>query len=59
MSRRSNGVALGATQRNASASVPGAFAYSPGAGVEILLITFDPADSVNYAGAGQRIADGD
>ncbi len=46
---------LGSAQLNASASIPGAFAYSPaagetlGPGVHTLSVIFAPADSVNYA----------
>lgn len=48
------GAALSATQLNASANVPGSFAYSPaagtvlGAGTHALSVTFTPADAVNY-----------
>jgi hypothetical protein len=52
------GTALGAVQLNASAIVPGAFSYSPSAGVVLsagasqsLSVTFTPADSVNFNAA--------
>jgi Bacterial Ig-like domain (group 3)/Beta-propeller repeat len=46
---------LGATQLNATASVPGTFAYSPAAGSvlsagsQTLSVKFSPADSIDYA----------
>ena len=48
------GTALGATQLNATASVPGTFVYSPAAGTvpaagtSTLSTTFTPTDSVDY-----------
>jgi hypothetical protein len=51
------GTALGAAQLNATASVPGTFAYSPAAGAvlnagpQTLMVTFTPADSANYNGS--------
>ena len=48
------GTALGATQLNATAKVPGSFAYSPAAreilepGVHELSVTFTPTDTLNY-----------
>jgi hypothetical protein len=48
------GTALSPTQFNATASVPGTFAYSPtagsilSAGLNTLSMTFTPTDSVNY-----------
>jgi pilus assembly protein CpaE len=48
------GTALGATQLNAIASVPGTFVYQPGEGevltpgVQALSVEFTPADAVNY-----------
>jgi len=52
------GTALGAEQLNATASVPGTFAYSPSAGTilnpgdaQILSVTFTPTDSINYTSA--------
>jgi hypothetical protein len=47
--------ALSGTQLNATASVPGAFAYTPGegtvlsAGTHTLSVTFTPADATSYA----------
>ena len=49
--------ALGATQLNASANVPGAFVYLPAAGAvlnagsQALGVTFTPTDTANYTGA--------
>ena len=51
------GVALGSTEFNASASVPGKFAYSPdegtvpGVGAQTLTATFTPADNADYTTA--------
>ncbi len=51
------GTALGATQLDATASVPGSFAYSPVAGTilpvgnDMLSVSFTPTDSTDYAGA--------
>ena len=51
------GAALTGTQLNASANMPGTFAYSPdagtvlGAGSQMLSVTFTPADVSNYNGA--------
>ena len=51
------GTALGATQLDATASVPGTFAYAPaagtvlGAGTQTLHVTFTPTDSADYASA--------
>ena len=52
-----HGTPLGAAQLNATASVPGTFAYSPAAGTvlnagasQTLTATFTPADSANYSG---------
>lgn len=51
------GTALSATQLNATASVPGAFVYTPaagtvpGAGSNKLSVTFTPTDTVNYTTA--------
>jgi Flp pilus assembly CpaE family ATPase len=53
----SYGTALSATQLNATASVPGTFAYIPAAGavltagVQPLSATFTPADAANYSEA--------
>ena len=50
-----HGVALSATQLNATATVPGSFAYTPAAGemlapgVHELSVIFTPADTLNYA----------
>ena len=57
------GTALGATQLNATASVPGTFAYTPpggtvlSAGAQSLSVTFTPTDSTDYtqATAGNSI----
>ena len=52
-----SGTALGATQLNATANVPGTFTYSPAAGVllnagaQSLSVTFAPTDAANYNGA--------
>jgi serine/threonine protein phosphatase PrpC len=49
--------ALGPAQLNASASVPGTFAYTPAAGVtlgpgdHLLSVTYTPVDTVNYTAA--------
>ncbi len=49
-----SGTPLGAAQLNATASVPGKFEYSPAAGevleagAHMLLVTFTPADTMNY-----------
>jgi hypothetical protein len=51
------GTALSATQLNATANVPGAFAYSPVAGTVLLAgsqtlsVTFIPSDTKNYSAA--------
>ena len=51
------GTALSATQLNATASVPGTFAYSPvsgtvpGAGTRSLSVTFTPTDTTDYTTA--------
>ncbi|MGB7266187.1 MAG: hypothetical protein WBC92_11790, partial [Terracidiphilus sp.] len=51
------GVAIGAAQLNASATVPGSFAYTPAAGeilnpgMHELTVTFTPIDTLNYATA--------
>ena len=49
------GTALGATQLNATASVPGTFVYTPAAGTvlnagrgQTLSVTFTPTDAANY-----------
>jgi polygalacturonase/sugar lactone lactonase YvrE len=49
------GIALSATQLNATATVPGAFVYTPalgtvlGAATQPLSVTFTPTDTVDYA----------
>jgi YVTN family beta-propeller protein len=53
------GTALSATQLNATASVPGTFAYTPaastvlGAGPQTLSVTFTPTDSADYTSVTQ------
>jgi len=55
------GAALGATQFNARASVPGTFTYTPAAGTVLpagthtLAVTFTPADASTYAVAVARV----
>jgi len=56
------GTALSATQLNATATVPGTFAYTPasgtvlGAGTQTLKVTFTPTDSVNYSTATKAVS---
>src|SRR6185503_9053631 len=56
------GAALGATQLNASASVPGTFAYSPAAGTVLdagsrtLSVAFTPTDAATYATATKTVS---
>ena len=56
------GTALSATQLNATASVPGAFVYSPAAGtlpavgVQTLSVTFTPTDAAAYTTATTSVA---
>lgn len=56
------GTALSATQLNATANVPGTFAYSPAAGtilavgVQTLGVTFTPTDSVDYTTATKNVS---
>ena len=56
------GVPLGETQLNATASVPGTFAYKPAAGEVLtagrhtLSVFFTPADSVGYTTAQAKVA---
>jgi len=56
------GAALGAAQLNATASVPGTFAYSPGtgtvltAGTHTLSVTFSPTDSIDYKAATKTVS---
>ena len=53
----SYGTALSVTQLNATATIPGSFAYTPTAGTVLaagsqpLTVTFTPTDSTDYAGA--------
>ncbi len=53
----SYGAALGGTQLNATANVPGTFVYTPGAGTvlsagtQTLSVTFTPTDTATYAPA--------
>jgi hypothetical protein len=57
----SYGTALSATQLDATASVPGAFAYSPAAGtvlaagLQTLLVTFTPTNTTDYSSATARV----
>jgi len=57
----SYGVALSATQLNATSSVAGSFAYSPAAGAvlspaaQTLSLTFTPTDAVNYLTATAQV----
>jgi hypothetical protein len=56
------GTALGATQLNATANVPGTFAYSPAAGAvlsagaQTLSVTFTPTDGTDYNTATQTVS---
>jgi lysophospholipase L1-like esterase len=56
------GTALSATQLNATASVPGAFAYNPSLGAALstgshtLSVTFTPADATDYTTATAGVA---
>ena len=56
------GTALSATQLNATASVPGTFAYSPAVGVvlnagtQTLNVTFTPTDTTNYTTATANVS---
>ncbi|MGA2170513.1 MAG: hypothetical protein ABSG62_20165, partial [Terracidiphilus sp.] len=55
------GTALSATQLNATASVPGAFAYTPSlgtvlsAGSQTLSVTFTPTDATDYTAAAASV----
>jgi hypothetical protein len=57
-----SGTALSGAQLNATASVPGSFAYSPSAGTipavgtDPLSVTFTPQDAVNYTGASKSVS---
>ena len=56
------GIALSATQLNATASVPGSFVYSPAlgtisiAGTTTLSVTFTPTDTANYTTATASVS---
>ena len=57
------GTALSATQLNATASVPGAFVYSPASGAilnagsgQSLSVTFTPTDTTNYTTATKTVS---
>jgi pilus assembly protein CpaE len=56
------GAALSATELNATASIPGTFVYTPGAGevlaagTRTLAVTFTPADAVNYTAAHAAVS---
>jgi hypothetical protein len=56
------GTALSATQLNATASIAGAFAYTPalgtvlGAGTQTLNVTFTPTDAANYTTATKAVS---
>jgi hypothetical protein len=57
-----SGTPLGATQLNATASVPGTFVYNPAAGTvlpagagQTLAVTFTPTDGANYATATKTV----
>ena len=58
----SYGTALGATQLNATASIPGTFTYTPVSGsflttgVHTLHVDFVPADAVNYTNASKEVS---
>jgi hypothetical protein len=56
------GTLLSATQLNATASVPGTFNYTPGAGSllnagagQTLVVTFNPTDTTNYNSANRSV----
>jgi len=56
------GAALGSAQLDATANVPGGFAYNPPSGEELnagtntLSVVFTPTDSVNYSGASTSVS---
>ena len=56
------GTALGATQLNATPTVPGTLNYDPlagtilGAGTQTLSVTFTPTDAANYTGASKSVS---
>src|SRR6185436_12678314 len=56
------GTALGATQLNATTTVPGAFVYTPASGTVLsagaaqpLSVTFTPTDTANYNSANKSV----
>jgi hypothetical protein len=56
------GIALSATQLNATASMPGTFVYTPAAGTvlsagsnQVLQVAFTPADAANYGAAAATV----
>jgi hypothetical protein len=56
------GAALGSTQLNATANVPGSFAYNPVAGTKLnagnnqtLSVNFTPTDTANYTSASKSV----
>src|SRR6185436_12676905 len=56
------GTTLGATQLNATASVPGTFVYTPAAGAvlsagaaQTLSVSFTPTDAANYTSATKTV----
>lgn len=55
------GAALGVSELNATANVPGSFSYSPsagtvlGAGTHTLNVTFTPDDAANYTGGAATV----
>jgi hypothetical protein len=56
------GAALGSNQLDATANVPGLFAYTPSAGVvlnagtNVLSVTFTPSDTVDYSNATDSVS---
>jgi hypothetical protein len=56
------GAALGSSQLNATANVPGSFAYDPSAGTvlnagtNVLSVIFTPADTVDYSNATNSVS---
>jgi hypothetical protein len=57
-----HGIALSATQLNATSTLPGSFAYTPAAGAvlnvgsQTLSVTFTPADTTNYTVATRTVS---
>src|SRR5207248_2743502 len=56
------GTALGSTQLNATANVPGGFSYTPGSGTVLnaaaaqpLLASFSPSDTANYNATSKNV----